>query len=66
MLIGSVSHEARSYGPNLIHLALSLLRGQTVAPYNYVAHKMVTRASLIATNLPHPPHKRQQHLDAHL
>ena len=66
VLIGSVSHEARSYGPNLIHLALSLLRGQTVAPYNYVAHKMVTPASLMTTNLPHPPYKRQQYLDAHV
>ena len=41
-LIGSVSHEAGSYGPSLVHLGLSILRGQTVAPYNYVAHKMVT------------------------
>jgi len=47
-LIGSVSHEAGSYGPSLIHLGLSLLRGQTVPPYNYVAHKMVTRESLLA------------------
>jgi ribose transport system substrate-binding protein len=46
--IGSVSHEARSYGPNIIHLGLALLRGQTVAPYNYVAHKMVTPQSLEA------------------
>ena len=45
-LIGSVSHEAGSYGPNLIHLGLSILRGQTVAPYNYVEHKMVTPQSL--------------------
>jgi ribose transport system substrate-binding protein len=45
-LIGSVSHEASSYGPSLIHLGLSLLRGQTVAPYNYVTHKMVTRDSV--------------------
>ena len=45
-LIGSVSHEAGSYGPALVHLGLSILRGQTVAPYNYVAHKMVTPASL--------------------
>jgi ribose transport system substrate-binding protein len=45
-LIGSVSHEANSYGPNLIHLGLSLLRGQMVPPYNYVAHKMVTQESL--------------------
>jgi len=41
-LIGSVSHEAGSYGPSLVHLGLSILRGQTVAPYNYVVHKMVT------------------------
>ncbi|MCU1225392.1 MAG: regulatory protein IclR [Edaphobacter sp.] len=45
-LIGSVSHEANSYGPSLIHLGLALLRGMTVPPYNYVAHKMVTRESL--------------------
>ncbi|HMH08410.1 MAG TPA: hypothetical protein VK579_17175, partial [Terriglobales bacterium] len=40
-LIGSVSHEAQSYGPRLIHLALSLLSGHRVAPYNYVEHKLV-------------------------
>jgi ribose transport system substrate-binding protein len=45
-LIGSVSHEAGSYGPNLIHLGLAILRGQTVAPYNYVAHRMVTPSAL--------------------
>jgi ribose transport system substrate-binding protein len=44
--IGSVSHEATSYGPMLIHLGLSLLRGQTVPPYNYVDHKLVTAASM--------------------
>jgi ribose transport system substrate-binding protein len=27
---------------------LSLLRGQTVPPYNYVNHRMVTRESLQA------------------
>jgi ribose transport system substrate-binding protein len=47
-LIGTVSHETSSYGPNLIHLGLSLLRGQTVPPYNYVAHRLVTRASVAA------------------
>lgn len=46
-MIGSVSHETSSYGPSLIHLGLSLLRGQTVPPYNYVAHRMVTRESLL-------------------
>ena len=45
-LIGSVSHEAGQYGPNLIHLGLSLLRGQTVPPYNYVTHRVVTRESV--------------------
>jgi ribose transport system substrate-binding protein len=44
--IGSVSHEAPSYGPMLIQLGLSLLRGQTVPPYNYVEHKLVTSDAL--------------------
>jgi ribose transport system substrate-binding protein len=45
-LIASVSHEVSSYGPNLINLGLSLLRGQTVPPYNYSDHKLVTRETL--------------------
>jgi ribose transport system substrate-binding protein len=45
-LIASVSHETNSYGPSLIHLGLALLRGQTVPPYNYVEHKLVTGVSL--------------------
>jgi ribose transport system substrate-binding protein len=45
-LIGSVSHEAQSYGPRLIHLGLSILGGQRIAPYNYVEHKLVTAASV--------------------
>ena len=45
-LIGSVLHQTSSYGPSLIHLGLQLLRGQTVPPYNYVEHKVVTRESL--------------------
>ena len=47
-LIGSVSHEAGAYGPNLINLGLCILRGQTVPPYNYIDHKMVTPGSLTA------------------
>jgi len=46
-LIGSVSHEMNLYGPRLVHIGLELLRGQTVAPYNYVEHRMVTRDSLL-------------------
>jgi ribose transport system substrate-binding protein len=45
-LVGSVSHEASHYGPRLIHLGLLILRGETVAPYNYIAHRLVTPASL--------------------
>jgi ribose transport system substrate-binding protein len=48
-MIGSVSHETSTYGPSLINLGLSLLRGQTVPPYNYVTHRMVTRESLLQT-----------------
>jgi len=28
-----------------VHLGLSILRGQTVPPYNYIAHKLVKRTS---------------------
>jgi len=46
--IGSVSHEADTYGPRLIHLGLSILRGDTVPPYNFVEHKLVRGADLRA------------------
>ena len=45
-LIGSVSHEAGKYGPNLISIGLAILRGETVEPYNYIAHRLVTSLSL--------------------
>ena len=45
-LIASVSHETSTYGPNLMQLGLALLKGQTVPPYNYVVHRLVTRRSL--------------------
>jgi ribose transport system substrate-binding protein len=41
-LIGSISHEAARYGPNLINIGLAILRGETVEPYNYIAHKLIT------------------------
>ena len=44
--IGSVSHEANTYGPSLIQLGLSILRGDTVPPYNFVEHKLVKAADL--------------------
>lgn len=45
-LIGSVSHEAHTYGQRLIHLGLAVLGGQNVPPYNYVGHKVVERKTL--------------------
>jgi ribose transport system substrate-binding protein len=45
-IIGSISHEAESYGPRLIQLGIALLRGYTVPPYNYVRHRVVTPESL--------------------
>jgi ribose transport system substrate-binding protein len=40
--IASISHEPDLYGPRLIELGLALLKGETVAPYNYVEHRAVT------------------------
>ncbi|MES2221498.1 MAG: substrate-binding domain-containing protein [Acidobacteriota bacterium] len=43
-LIGSVSHQAETYGSRLIQLGLSILAGRNVPPYNYIEHKLVERA----------------------
>ena len=40
--IASISHEVAQYGPRLMELALALLRGEKVAPYNYVEHIAMT------------------------
>lgn len=45
-LIGSISHEVETYGPRLIQLGISVLRGYAVPPYNYVRHKIVTPETL--------------------
>ena len=45
-LIGSISHEVETYGPRLIQLGISLLRGHAVPPYNYVRHKAVSAETL--------------------
>jgi len=42
-LIGTVSHEAQTYGSRLIQLGMAMLGGQSVPPYNYVEHKVVER-----------------------
>jgi ribose transport system substrate-binding protein len=41
-IVGSISHEPETYGPRLIQLGISILRGYTVPPYNYVHHRAVT------------------------
>lgn len=41
-IIGSISHEAQTYGPRLIQLGVAILRGHAVPPYNYVQHRVVT------------------------
>jgi ribose transport system substrate-binding protein len=46
--IGSVSHEVHEYGPKLIDLALALLRGDKVAPYNFIEHKVVAKDQVAA------------------
>jgi ribose transport system substrate-binding protein len=45
-MIGSVSHETHLYGPQLMNLGLSIVKGQTVAPYNYATHRLKTRATI--------------------
>ena len=45
-VIGSISHQVETYGPRLIQLGISLLRGHTVPPYNYVRHRAVTAETL--------------------
>ncbi len=47
-LIASVSHETSTYGPSIMRLALAILKGQTVAPYNYVVHRLVRKKALLA------------------
>jgi ribose transport system substrate-binding protein len=49
--IGTVSHEVSRYGARIIDLGLALLRGEKVAPYNYIEHKMIASPHL---------HRREQ------
>jgi ribose transport system substrate-binding protein len=45
-IVGSISHEAESYGRRLMQLGISLLRGNSVPPYNYVHQSVVTPETL--------------------
>jgi len=44
--VASVSREVHTYGPRLMQLGLALVRGQHIAPYHYVNHKLVTAEEL--------------------
>lgn len=46
-MIGTISHETASYGSLLMHLAFDLIKGHAVAPYNYVVHRVVSRAEVL-------------------
>lgn len=46
-LIGSIWHMTETYGPRLIQLAITLLRGVAVPPYNYVQHRAITQETLV-------------------
>jgi ribose transport system substrate-binding protein len=52
-IAGTISHEAETYGPRLIQLGISILRGYTVPPYNYVHHRAVTPETLGAEGMAH-------------
>ena len=45
-LVASVSREVDTYGRRLIQLGRALVRGQHVAPYHYVNHKLVKAEEL--------------------
>jgi ribose transport system substrate-binding protein len=42
-IVGTVSHEVQEYGPRIIELALSILQGRSVPPYNYSSHRVITK-----------------------
>lgn len=44
--IASVLPDAAAYGPKLIQLGLSLLRGLAVQPYNFAEHRLLTASML--------------------
>jgi ribose transport system substrate-binding protein len=59
-LIGSMSYEPESYGPQLMQLGTAMLNGLPVAPYNYIQHRCVTARSIAAQKNGNPVSFRQQ------
>lgn len=54
-LVASISGEMETYGPRLMQLGRALVRGQHIAPYHYVNHKLVTAESLADQPASLPP-----------
>ncbi len=44
-VLASISPDVHQYGPGLIHLGIQIVTGHTVPPYNYIDHKIFSRAS---------------------
>jgi ribose transport system substrate-binding protein len=47
-LIGSISHEAHTYGPQLIQLGLGRLKNESLDPHYFVQHRAVLKEDVIA------------------
>jgi ribose transport system substrate-binding protein len=45
-MIGSVAHHTDKGGPEIIRIALAILNGESVPPYIYLPHDLVTATSL--------------------
>jgi ribose transport system substrate-binding protein len=54
-VVASVSREVHTYGPRLMQLARALIRGQHVAPYQYVNHKLVKAGDYLVAGHPTQP-----------
>jgi ribose transport system substrate-binding protein len=52
-LIGSVSHGMANAGPELIRLGLAILNNESVPPYNYLKHELISARSLLQRRRAH-------------
>lgn len=63
-IVGSISHEPETYGPRLIQLGISILRGYTVPPYNYVPHRAVTPETVGLAEKPRLAKQKEEKVEA--
>jgi ribose transport system substrate-binding protein len=50
-VLASISPDVHQYGPGLIHLGVMLVTGHTVPPYNYIDHKIFSRATAVVSEV---------------